>query len=133
MDGSIVLGGSQRKRLLRTYRKESDPQVRVRAQVILLLADGHAWALIAAVLFCSTATIARWKRRRRARRRRGIAAAGARAASDVLARPGGGRGAMGQDADAARLRVLPQPVVLRHVAGGAVGRPPPEGQPGDGP
>jgi putative transposase len=63
MDGSIVLGGSQRKRLLRLYRKEPDPQVRLRAQIILLLSEGYAWALIAAVLFCSTATIARWKRR----------------------------------------------------------------------
>lgn len=63
MDGSIVLGGSQRKRLLQLYRKEPDPQVRLRAQVILLLADGWAWATIAAVLFCSTATIDRWRRR----------------------------------------------------------------------
>ena len=63
MDGSIVLGGSQRKRLLHIYRKELDPQVRLRAQIILLLSNGYAWALIAAVLFCSTATISRWKRR----------------------------------------------------------------------
>ena len=64
MDGSsIVLGGSQRKRLLQLYRTEPDPHVRLRAHLILLLADGYAWALIAAVLFCSTATIARWKRR----------------------------------------------------------------------
>ena len=63
MDGSIVLGSSQRKRLLELYRKEPDSQVRLRAHVVLLLADGHAWALIAAVLFCSTATIARWKAR----------------------------------------------------------------------
>jgi len=63
MDGSIVLGGSQRKRLLQLYRTESDPQVRLRAHIILLLSDGRAWALIAAVLFCSSATIARWKTR----------------------------------------------------------------------
>src|SRR5260221_2228113 len=63
MDGSIVLGGSQRKRLLQIYRKEPDPQVRLRAHVILLLADGFAWATIATVLYCSTATIDRWKRR----------------------------------------------------------------------
>src|SRR5579859_5195880 len=63
MDGSIVLGGSQRKRLLQVYRKEPDPQVRLRAHVILLLADGWTWATIAAVLFCSTATIDRWKGR----------------------------------------------------------------------
>lgn len=61
MDGSIVLVGGQRKRLLKLYRKERNPAVRLRAQLILLLADGYAWALIAAVLFCSTATIARWK------------------------------------------------------------------------
>jgi putative transposase len=63
MDGSIVLSGSRRKRLLRLYRTETDPSVRLRAHLILLLADGHPWALITAVLFCSTATIARWKDR----------------------------------------------------------------------
>jgi transposase len=60
MDGSIVLGSSQRKRLLAVYRKDSvHPQVRLRAHIILLLSEGRAWSLIAAVLFCSTATIAR--------------------------------------------------------------------------
>jgi transposase len=63
MDGSIALGSSQRKRLLELYRKAWDPQARLRAQIILLLADGHAWSLICAVLFCSSATIARWKAR----------------------------------------------------------------------
>ena len=63
MDGSIALGGSQRKRLLRLYRTEPDPQVRLRMHIILLLSQGRAWALSAAVLFCSTATIARWKTR----------------------------------------------------------------------
>lgn len=65
MDGSIVLGSGQRKRLLGIYRgKEEHPaDVRLRAHIILLLADGRAWSLIAAVLFCSTATIARWKGR----------------------------------------------------------------------
>src|SRR2546421_4575187 len=63
MEGSIVLGSSQRKRLLQLYRKDLDPQVRLRAHLVLLLADGRAWAMIAAVLFCSSATIARWKAR----------------------------------------------------------------------
>ena len=68
MDGSIVLGSSQRKRLLEIYRgtggKElHHPQVRLRAHVILLLSEGYAWSLIASMLFCSTATIARWKDR----------------------------------------------------------------------
>ena len=63
MEGSLVLHGGQRKRLLALYRKERDPAVRLRAHLVLLLADGHPWALVAAVLFCSTATIARWKDR----------------------------------------------------------------------
>lgn len=64
MDGSIVLGSSERKRLLELYRKEAlHPQVRLRVHIVLLLAQGCAWSLIATVLFCSSATIARWKGR----------------------------------------------------------------------
>jgi putative transposase len=66
MDGSIVLGHGQRKRLLEIYRGGKElhhSQVRLRAHIVLLLSEGHPWALIAAVLFCSTATIARWKDR----------------------------------------------------------------------
>ena len=63
MDGNIDLGRSQRNRLLDLYRKDPSPCVRHRAHIILLMADGHAWALVATVLFCSTATIARWKSR----------------------------------------------------------------------
>jgi transposase len=61
--GSIALSPGQRKRLLALYRKEPDPQARLRAHIVLLLADGHAWSVICAVLFCSTATVARWKDR----------------------------------------------------------------------
>src|ERR1700756_4485304 len=63
MDGSIVLGSSERKRLLNIYRgKEEHPaSIRLRAQIILTLADGHSWSLIQQMLFCSAATIARWK------------------------------------------------------------------------
>ena len=39
MDGSIVLGSNQRKRLLELYRKEPDPLIRLRAHIVLLLAD----------------------------------------------------------------------------------------------
>ncbi len=63
MDSSIVLGRSQRNRLLDLYRKDPSPCVRLRAHIILLLSEGHPWALICAVLFCSSATIARWKQR----------------------------------------------------------------------
>ena len=64
MDGSIVLGPGQRKRLLAICRgKEEQPaNVRLRAHIILLLSDGQAWSLIATVLFCSTATISRWQK-----------------------------------------------------------------------
>jgi len=61
--GSIALSAGQRKRLLALYRKEPDPLVRLRAHIVLLLAEGHAWSLVCAVLFCSTATVARWKAR----------------------------------------------------------------------
>src|SRR5688500_7778307 len=63
MDGSIVLRRSQRNRLLDLYRKDPRPCVRLRAHIILLLSAGHPWSLICAVLFCSSATVARWKSR----------------------------------------------------------------------
>jgi putative transposase len=65
MDGSIVLGSSERKRLLGIYRgKEEHPaQVRLRAHIVLLLSERRSWSLIEGVLFCSSATIARWKER----------------------------------------------------------------------
>ena len=63
MDGSVSLGRGERKRLLEWYRRSRDPAVRLRAHIILLLSEGHAWATIATMLFCSTRTIARWQRR----------------------------------------------------------------------
>lgn len=63
MDGSIVLDPGQRKLLLDVYRKGTDPSLRLRAHVLLLLARGQTWVTISLVLFCSTATIARWKQR----------------------------------------------------------------------
>lgn len=63
MDGTIPLRSSERKTLLAHYRRNPDPAVRLRAHLLLLLAAGYPWATITAVLFCSTRTIARWKRR----------------------------------------------------------------------
>jgi len=65
MDGSIVLGSSERKRLLRIYRgKEEHPaSIRLRAHIVLLLSDRRPWSSIEQMLFCSTATISRWKDR----------------------------------------------------------------------
>jgi transposase len=63
MNSSISLTAEERNTLLDCYRADPDPQHRLRAHIILLLAQGLTWASIAAVLFCSSRTIARWKRR----------------------------------------------------------------------
>jgi putative transposase len=60
---SISLTADDRNALLGHYRSDPDPRVRLRAHILLLLADGYPWALIAAVLFTSPDTIARWSRR----------------------------------------------------------------------
>lgn len=63
MSSSITLQPDERNRLLDHYRRDDDPAVRLRAHVILLLADGWTWALITAALYCSPRTIDRWQKR----------------------------------------------------------------------
>lgn len=63
MTVSITVSDEQHKILLDYYRRHPDPAIRLRAHIILLLAAGYSWSLVSAVLFCSTQTIARWKRR----------------------------------------------------------------------
>src|SRR5438094_3540366 len=63
MEASIALSGRERKRLMDVYRGGHDPAQRLRAHILLLLANGQTWLTISLVLFCSTATIARWKQR----------------------------------------------------------------------
>jgi transposase len=63
MAGSIRMTPTAYQALLEQYRKGSDPHRRLRAHLILLLAQGYSWEVIAGVLFCSTRTIARWKTR----------------------------------------------------------------------
>jgi putative transposase len=63
MDGSIQLLEQDRNVLLDCLRRGRDPDQRLRAHVVLLLADGWTWATIAAVLFTSTSTINRWRQR----------------------------------------------------------------------
>jgi putative transposase len=60
---SIPLRPTDRQIVLGHYRRSADPQVRLRAHILLLLDAGHPWATIGAVLFCSLSTISRWKRR----------------------------------------------------------------------
>ena len=59
----IHLTPADRQDLLGYYRRSADPDLRLRAHILLLLDDGHPWAAISAVLFCSVSTISRWKRR----------------------------------------------------------------------
>jgi putative transposase len=59
----LTLTASQRDELLQTYRKDSDPELRFRAHIILLLADGYRWDTIEAMLFCSSRTVDRWLKR----------------------------------------------------------------------
>jgi hypothetical protein len=59
---SIHLRPDDRKALLRHYRGSSAPPARLRCHILLLLDAGQPWALIAVVLFTSSATINRWRR-----------------------------------------------------------------------
>src|SRR3954453_7011362 len=59
----LSLNTKQRDELLTLYRKDPDPELRFRAHIILLLSEGHAWDTIEAMLFCSSRTVDRWKKR----------------------------------------------------------------------
>jgi putative transposase len=63
MTPSISLRPDQRNTLLRHYRRAAQPDWRLRAHVLLLLADGWTWATIACLLYTSSSTIARWQAR----------------------------------------------------------------------
>jgi len=63
MTRSVILDARQRQALLDRYCKDPDPEVRFRAHILLLLADGHTWATVATFLFCSSRTIDRWVKR----------------------------------------------------------------------
>jgi len=45
------------------YRKSTNPDIRLRAHILLLLADGYPWSQIAAMLYTSSSTICYWKNR----------------------------------------------------------------------
>ena len=62
MHPRISLSPHERNALLDSYRSHPDPARRLRAHIVLLLADGRPWSLITAVLFCSSQTVARWQR-----------------------------------------------------------------------
>jgi transposase len=63
MSHSVSLDARQRQALLDRYRKDRDPEIRFRAHILLLLDDGHSWATVCTLLFCSSRTIDRWVKR----------------------------------------------------------------------
>src|SRR5690349_25002896 len=63
MTRSVTIDARQRQALLDRYRKDPDPEVRFRAHILLLLADGYTWEAVTALLFCSSRTIDRWVKR----------------------------------------------------------------------
>jgi transposase len=63
MDGSIHLRRAERKTLLLVVKTGTTHEQRLRAHLLLLLADGLPWTTIAAVLFTSSSTISRWRQR----------------------------------------------------------------------
>src|SRR5262249_25763814 len=63
MSSALTLSPTQRNALLHHYRRHPDPAVRLRAHIILMLAEGQPWTTVAAVLFTSPSTIARWQQR----------------------------------------------------------------------
>jgi putative transposase len=63
MTRSISLSPERRAALLDRYRTDPEPEVRFRSHILLLLDDGHSWASVASLLFCSSRTIDRWVKR----------------------------------------------------------------------
>lgn len=63
MEGNVARGPAERKRLLEMYRRHSEPAVRQRAHMVLLLADDWSWSQVESALYCSRRTIARWRER----------------------------------------------------------------------
>lgn len=58
MDGSIHLTDQERKTLLEVVRNATEVR---RALALLWLEAGHTWAVITVMLYCGSATLARWK------------------------------------------------------------------------
>ena len=60
----VPLTPTDRQDLFDYFRRSAaDPEVRLRAHILLLLDAGHPWATISAVLFCSFSILSRWKQR----------------------------------------------------------------------
>jgi putative transposase len=73
MNRSIDLSPEQRADLLDRYRNAPDPEVRFRSHILLLLDDGHTWATVCTLLFCSSRTVDRWVKRFHAEGVEGVA------------------------------------------------------------
>ena len=63
IESHLRLTGYERQALWEQYRQGVSTRVRLRVHLLLLLAEGYWWAVIAGVRFCSSRTIARCKSR----------------------------------------------------------------------
>jgi transposase len=63
MTRSVILDARQRQAFLDRSRKDPDPEVRFRAHLLLLWAEGHTWEEVVGLLFWSSRTIDRWVKR----------------------------------------------------------------------
>jgi len=63
MASGLLLRRAERKKLLSYYRRHPSPDVRLRAHVLLMLADGRSWREIRSIDFVSYDTIAHFKDR----------------------------------------------------------------------
>jgi Homeodomain-like domain len=112
MEPQLRITARERQALLEQYRKGVNPRVRLRAHTLLLLAQGYSWALIASALFCSTRTIARWKRRVETEGISAILGPPVPPASRLGTWWEGGRGSLGAGVEAAAFWIFAQSVVL---------------------
>jgi len=58
MESHLRITAYERQALLEQYRNGVSTRARLRAHILLLLAEGYSWAVITGFLFCSTRTIA---------------------------------------------------------------------------
>jgi hypothetical protein len=63
MNRSSVLAPAERRELLDIDRKQADPEVRLRALILLLLDDSCSWQDVGSALYCSSRSIDRWVER----------------------------------------------------------------------
>ena len=57
MESKLRITVRERQALLEQYRKNVNPRIRLQVRILVLLAKGYSWAVIASVLFCGAHTM----------------------------------------------------------------------------